>query len=121
MLNVVLYKRWLSVKKDRDVNKAIVGLIERVDSVTDTMCNISVRGVNRKFLVPTNKIVICFKGFQFRNKKLESDYLVIPISVLQNIKSKKYIIGSDVSSVLSNVDTSYLVKEINMNYIENYS
>lgn len=112
--------------KDRDTNKAIVGLIESVDSVTDTMCNISVRGVNRKFLVPkwwvvTNKIVICFKGFQFRNKKLESDYLVIPISVLQDIKSKKYIVGSDVSSVLSSVDTSYLVKAINMNYIENYS
>ena len=112
--------------KDRYVDKAIVGLIESVDSVTDTMCNISVRGVTRKFLVPkwwtvTNKVVICFKGFQFRNKKLESDYLIIPISVLQNIKSKKYIVGSDVSSVLSNVDTSFLVKEINMNYIENYS
>lgn len=112
--------------KDRDVNKAIVGMIDSVDTITDTMCNISVRGVNRKFLVPkwwtvNNKIVVCFKGFQFRNKKLECDYMVIPISVLQNIKSKKYIVGSDVSSVLSNVDTSYLVKEINMNYIENYS
>nr|DAS41576.1 MAG TPA: hypothetical protein [Bacteriophage sp.] len=112
--------------KDRYVNKAIVGMIDSVDDITDTMCNILIHGINRKFLVPkwwtvTNKVVVCFKGFQFRNKKLESDYLVIPISVLQNIKSKKYIVGSDVSSVLSNVDTSYLVKEINMNYIENYS
>jgi len=112
--------------KDRYVNKAIVGMIDSVDDVTDTMCNILIHGINRKFLVPkwwtvANKVVVCFKGFQFINKKLESDYLVIPIFVLQNIRSKKYIVGSDVSSVLSNVDTSYLVKEINMNYIENYS
>lgn len=112
--------------KDRDINKAIVGMIKSVEDITDTMCNIQIRGIDRKFLVPkwwtvTNKVVVCFKGFQFRNKKLGSDYLIIPISVLQGIKSKKYIVGSDVSSVLSNVDTSFLVKEINMNYIENYS
>lgn len=114
------------ILKDRDINKVIVGLIDSTEGITDTMCNISIRGINRKFLVPKwwvygNRIVVCFKGFQFRNKKLGCDYLLIPISVLQNIKSKKYNVGSDVSSVLSNVDTSYLIKEININYIENYS
>ena len=111
---------------DKEVNKVVVGLIDNVHDITDTMSEVKLHGINRKFLVPKwwtipNKIVVCFKGFQFRDKKLGSDYLVLPISILQNIKSKKYIVGSDVSSVLSNVDTSYLVKEINMNYIENYS
>lgn len=61
--------------KDRYVNKAIVGMIDSVDDVTDTMCNILIHGINRKFLVPkwwtvANKVVVCFKGFQFRNKKV---------------------------------------------------
>lgn len=112
--------------RDKEVHKVMVGLIDNVRDITDTMSEVKLRGINRKFLVPKwwtvhNKIVVCFKGFQFRDKKLDSDYLVIPMSVLQNIKSKKYIVRNDVSSVLSNVDTSYLIKEININYIENYS
>ncbi len=71
--------------------KAIVCDVKDVKDISTSMCEVSVVGLDRLFLIPkwwlrvSNKLVICLKGFRFKDKALGSEYLTIPYNMLSYI------------------------------------
>lgn len=112
----------LSISNSR---KAIVCDIKNVKDISTSMCEVSVVGLDRLFLIPkwwldiTNKLVICLKGFKFKDKDLGSDYLAIPYNVLSYITSSRYVGNTNIINILSKTSTYDIMKILNMDYAIN--
>ena len=105
--------------------KAIVCDVKDVKDISTSMCEVSVVGLERLFLIPkwwldiTNKLVICLKGFRFKDKALGSEYLTIPYNMLSYITSSRYVGNTNVINILSKTTTYDIMKILNMDYVAN--
>lgn len=112
----------LSILNNR---KAIVCDVKYVKDISTSMCEVSVVGVDRLFLIPkwwlrvSNKLVICLKGFRFKDKALGSEYLAIPYTMLSYITSSRYVGNTNVINILSKTTTYDIMKILNMDYVAN--
>ena len=112
----------LSISNNR---KAIVCDVKYVKDISTSMCEVSVVGVDRLFLIPkwwlrvSNKLVLCLKGFRFKDKAIGSDYLVIPYNMLSYITSSRYVGNTNVINILSKTTTYDIMKILNMDYVAN--
>lgn len=112
----------LSISNNR---KAIVCDVKYVKDISTSMCEVSVVGLDRLFLIPkwwldiTNKLVICLKGFRFKDKALGSEYLAIPYTMLSYITSSRYVGNTNVINILSKTTTYDIMKILNMDYVAN--
>ena len=112
----------LSILNNR---KAIVCDVKYVKDISTSMCEVSVVGVDRLFLIPkwwlrvSNKLVVCLKGFRFKDKALVSEYLAISYTMLSYITSSRYVGNTNVINILSKTTTYDIMKILNMDYVAN--
>lgn len=112
----------LSISNNR---KAIVCDVKYVKDISTSMCEVSVVGLDRLFLIPkwwlrvSNKLVVCLKGFRFKDKALGSEYLAIPYTMLSYITSSRYVGNTNVIDILSKTTTYDIMKILNMDYVAN--
>lgn len=112
----------LSISNNR---KAIVCDVKYVKDISTSMCEVSVVGLDRLFLIPkwwlrvSNKLVVCLKGFRFKDKALGSEYLAIPYTMLSYITSSRYVGNTNVINILSKTTTYDIMKILNMDYVAN--
>ena len=105
--------------------KAIVCGVKDVKDISTSMCEVSVVGLDRLFLIPkwwlrvSNKLVVCLKGFRFKDKALGSEYLAIPYTMLSYITSSRYVGNTNVINILSKTTTYDIMKILNMDYVAN--
>ena len=112
----------LSISNNR---KAIVCDIKNIKDISTSMCEVSVVGIDRLFLIHkwwlrvSNKLVVCLKGFRFKDKALGSEYLAIPYTMLSYITSSRYVGNTNVINILSKTTTYDIMKILNMDYVAN--
>jgi len=105
--------------------KVIVCDVKYVKDISTSMCEVSVVGLDRLFLIPkwwlrvSNKLVVCLKGFRFKDKALGSEYLAIPYTMLSYITSSRYVGNTNVINILSKTTTYDIMKILNMDYVAN--
>lgn len=105
--------------------KAIVCDVKDVKDISTSMCEVSVVGLDRLFLIPkwwlrvSNKLVVCLEGFRFKDKALGSEYFAIPYNILSYITSSRYVGNTNVINILSKTTTYDIMKVLNMDYVVN--